>query len=312
MFFAAAAPRALLILAVVWLVFVSGCARLPNTGVTSIKSSKLSELENHLLTHAPDVDVFRERGPFDTSTRTNVELRLSASESVAADLYLSSHRDKAPLVVLLHGHDNSKNDHAYQAMHLATWGMHALVVQLPNRGPWIIHGRTLTRIVEFIQARSEVLSGRIDTNKIILAGHSFGASSAVVALAAGAPVTGGVLLDPAGVGRDLQTYLNRIDKPLMVLGADEAVFAALDRDAFYRYVRRRVAEVSIRDAAHEDAQFPLEPEPDSVATEEHRITFVSALTAAAFSLAATGNYDYAWMSFSDAVKNGKFINPRKK
>ena len=34
-------------------------------------------------------------------------------------------------------------------------------------------------------------------------------------------------------------------------------------------------------------------------TEEAQITFVSALTAAAFSLSATGGLDYAWASFED-------------
>jgi len=43
-----------------------------------------------------------------------------------------------------------------------------------------------------------------------------------------------------------------------------------------------------------------------------RITFVSALSAAAFSLAQTGNVDFAWTSFGDAIKDGKFIDVLKK
>jgi hypothetical protein len=43
-----------------------------------------------------------------------------------------------------------------------------------------------------------------------------------------------------------------------------------------------------------------------------QITFVSALTSAAFSLAATGKFDYAWASFGDAIKTGRIINPKKK
>jgi len=45
---------------------------------------------------------------------------------------------------------------------------------------------------------------------------------------------------------------------------------------------------------------------------EAQITFVSALTASAFSLAAIGNIDYSWNSFEIAFKNGIFINPRRK
>ena len=66
-----------------------------------------------------------------------------------------------------------------------------------------------------------------------------------------------------------------------------------------------------------DAQYPnkhtlrpFEDNPDD--TEEAQITFVSALTASAFSLAATGSIDYAWHSFENAIKNGIFFNARRK
>ena len=47
-------------------------------------------------------------------------------------------------------------------------------------------------------------------------------------------------------------------------------------------------------------------------TEEAQITFVSALTASAFGLAATGGLDYAWNSFENALKNGMYFNARRK
>jgi len=45
---------------------------------------------------------------------------------------------------------------------------------------------------------------------------------------------------------------------------------------------------------------------------ELQIAFVSALTASAFGLAATGGIDYAWNSFENVFKNGMFFNGRKK
>ena len=54
----------------------------------------------------------------------------------------------------------------------------------------------------------------------------------------------------------------------------------------------------------------FEDDPDD--TEEAQIAFVSALTASAFGLAATGNIDYAWNSFENAFKNGIFFNARRK
>jgi hypothetical protein len=99
----------------------------------------------------------------------------------------------------------------------------------------------------------------------------------------------------------------------MVLGADEQyVSAAQGRSYYYRFIRSGIAEVSIRGAAHEDAEFSLEPSLVSNATEEHQIAFMSALTASVFSLAATGKFDYAWSSFGDAIKSGRLANPRKK
>jgi pimeloyl-ACP methyl ester carboxylesterase len=314
---AAAMLRSSILFAIAWLALASGCARLPSTGVTSLKPATLSELRGAVLNHKADVDQFRLRGPFDVATHKDHELRLSTTERIDTDLYLSAPAEKAPLVILLHGYDNSKEDHAYQAMHLATWGIHSLAVQLPNNGPWVDNGRTLARIVTFIHSRPEIIDSRIDVNKIILVGHSFGGAAVAVALAEGAPAAGGILLDPAGIGKQLPNFLRKIDKPVMLLGADERFSPVRDRRYYYEYIRSGIAEVSIRDASHEDAQFPLERAPqepgtDSSATEELQITFVSALTSAAFSLAHTGNFDYAWTSFGDAIENGKFFDALKK
>ena len=103
----------------------------------------------------------------------------------------------------------------------------------------------------------------------------------------------------------------------MLLGADEQISATRNREYFYRFIPGGVAEVSIRDATHEDAQFPLERSLDPFGidlstTEESQVTFVSAITSAALSLSATGKFDYAWASFGDAFQSGKFLNAKRK
>jgi pimeloyl-ACP methyl ester carboxylesterase len=302
----------------VLILLAGGCARLPRTGITSLKPASLTELRGYLLSHKADLEEFRLRGPFAVDTQKDFEIRLSDTERIVADLYLSAPAEKAALVIVLHGLDNSKADHAYQAMHMASWGMHSLALQLPNQGPWVANGRTVARIVDAIYRRPETIDRRIDVNRIILVGHSYGGSSMAVALAEGAPAAGGILLDAAGVGsKDLPNFLRQINKPVMLLGADEQHSATRNRDYFYSFIRSGVTEVSIRDAGHADAQYPAEfpvqffssAPPD---TEELQITFVSALTSAAFSLAATGKFDYAWASFGDAIKNGKLFNAKKK
>jgi pimeloyl-ACP methyl ester carboxylesterase len=304
-------------LAALLLFLLSGCARLPNTGLTTLKLANTTELQRYLLSNKADVDRFRVRGPFAVVKRTNLEISLPATESVFADLYLSSPAEKAPLVIVLHGYGNSKEDHAYQAQHVATWGMHSLAVKLPNSGPWLDNGKTLAKLVEVIYRRPDLLDKRVDVNKLIVVGHSFGGAASAIAMAEGAPTIGAILLDPANVEEDLPKFLSRINKPVMVLGADEEQSPARDREYFYRYTRGGIVEVSIRNALHEDAQYPAEfpmrwfwrAAPQ---TEELQITFVSALTAAAFSLGATGKFDYAWASFDDAIKNGRIFNAKKK
>ncbi|MFM9967995.1 MAG: alpha/beta fold hydrolase [Burkholderiales bacterium] len=294
----------------VWLALAGGCARLPDTGVSNIEPETLSHLQEHLLSQKADLAQFRMRGPYAVSELADYEIRLSTTESINADLFLASHADRAPLVILLHGYGNSKEDHTYQAIHLASWGMHCLTLQLPNSGPaWVGNGRTLVKLVNFISRWPEIIDGRVDLRKIILVGHSFGGSSVAVALAEGAPAIGGILLDPAAIGRDMPVYLSKINKPVLLLGADERVFSARDRDFFYRFIASDFAEVSIKDAAHEDAQFPSRFAP---ATSDLQVTFVSAITAAALSLSSTGRFDNAWSGFGIGLNNGRFVDAKKK
>jgi len=302
--------RRLFPFALALLTLFGGCARMPSTGLTTLKPATMAELQDHLRTHKADLELFRLRGPFAVNMRKDYELHLSGTEVIKADLFLSSPAEKAPLVILLHGLDNSKDNHGYQGTHLATWGIHCLVLQLPNQGPWDTNGKTVARIATLIYRQPEIIDSRIDASKIILAGHSYGGAAIAIALAEGAPAAGGILLDPAGTDRNLPNYLRRVNKPVVMVAADEHVSRVRDRGYFYQFIRSGIAEVSIRDAAHEDATYPLEL--DSSTTEALQITFVSALTSASFSLAMTGKLDYAWTSFREGIESGKLVRAKKK
>jgi pimeloyl-ACP methyl ester carboxylesterase len=295
-----------------------GCARrFPETEVTPIKAATPADLERDLLSRKPDVAQFRLRGPFAVSEHKDLEISLSPDLTLDADLYLCAPATKAPLIIVLHGLNNSKEDHAFQAMHLASWGMHGLALDLPKHGPWIANGRTLAKLVDAIHRTPQLIDDRIDADKIVLVGHSFGATAVAAALGERAPVLGGVLLDPAGIGRQLPQLLRRIVVPVMVIGADEDIWPTRNRGQFYRFIPGMVGEISIRDTVHQDAQYPnehtlraFEENPDD--TEEAQITFVSALTASAFGLVATGSLDYAWNSFENGINSGMFFNARRK
>ena len=296
----------------------AGCSRqTPTPGITPLKAANPAELQRYLLSHKPEVDLFRLRGPFRVTPLKDVTIKVAAHGSVSADLFLCAAADKAPLLILLHGHGNSKDDHIFQALHVATWGIHVMTIDLPNHGPWIATGRTLTRLVDAIRQAPETIDGHVDVQRIILVGHSFGATAVAAALGEGAAASGAILLDPAGIGRQLPALLKKVSAPVMLIGADEEIWPTRNRGYFYRFIPGGVAEISIRDAVHEDAQYPTDrplrpPEGGPIATEESQITFVSALTAAAFSLAATGDFDYAWSSFGDVFGNGRFFNARRK
>lgn len=290
---------------------------MPVSEKTPIKPKSVAELQGYLRAHRADVDLFRLRGPFAVDTQKNRELRISPSERINTDLFLGAPPERAPLVIFLHGYDSSKEAHEFQATHLASWGIHSLTLQLPKNGPWVGNGRTLARIVSYIHRLPAVIDPRVDPNRIILVGHSFGGSSAAIAVAEGAPAAGIILLDPAGIGKELPNFLQKINKPVLVLGADDEIAPTRNRDYFYRYVRSGIAEISIRNAAHEDAQYPSEFSLQNLGidphtTEELQVTFVSALTSAALSLASTGTFDYAWKSFGAVFENGKFFNARRK
>jgi dienelactone hydrolase len=301
-----------------FIAMATGCARrFPEVEVTPIRAPDVATLHKYLLSRKPDVAEFRLRGPLKVVERKDMEIRLPSGGALEADLYLCDAAGKAPLVILVHGYGNSKEDHAFQAMHLASWGMHTLAVDMPKRGPWIANGRTLAVLVAAIRRNPRLVDNRIDVDRIVLSGHSFGATAVGTALGSGAPAVGGVLLDPAGIGRELPQLLRRIKAPVLVVGADEDIFPTRNRGQFFRFIQSSVGEISIRDTVHEDAQYPtgrtahtFDEGPDE--TDEAQIAFVSALTASAFALAATGAIDFAWSSFEKDVEKGTFFNARRK
>lgn len=298
----------------VCIVVLASCARMPSTGKAPIQASTFAQLQSYLIMQPPQLDTFRLSGPFEVAQQNNYEFALAGARSssanvLKADLFFASHKERAPLVVIVHGHGASKEMHAYQAMHLATWGLHALTLQMPNEGPWVDNALKLHEIVSAIVRGSALADPRIDTSRIILAGHSFGASSVAVALAEGVPALGGILLDPATTERAVPVFLGKNKMPLLILGADEQSTVTTNRGYFFNYAHSRVYELSIKDAIHEDAQFPA---ADSKTTEALQFTFAGAMTAAAMSLALTQRFDYAWSIFDSSFKNGTLLRPKTK
>jgi pimeloyl-ACP methyl ester carboxylesterase len=285
--------------------------------LSSFNTASPIELQEQVVSREPSFEVFASRGPFTVTVQENRELRISAKERISSDVFVAETPESAPLLIFVHGHESSKTAHHGQASHVASWGVHAVTLQLPSKGPWDSNGRTLARIVNLIARSPEAIDSRIDVKRIILVGYSFGASAVGVALAQAVPVAGAILLDPAASGKDVPDVFRRIEKPVIVLGADDETDAPRGREYFFDFIRGNVAELSIRGASHDDAEYPADlllqnSAAESNILEEPQLMFLSALTAAAISLSATGSFDYAWKSFATAFDSGKFFNAKKK
>jgi pimeloyl-ACP methyl ester carboxylesterase len=332
-----AARKRFVVAAVALLILISGHARPQSVGggITPIKPANFSELERYLRDQRPDVDRFRMRGPFGVDVHENYRIAVStqrsgadlafskipdrapknpsaqelAADHIVTDLFLSRHTEQAPLVIFMHGYAGSRVTHFEQAMHVATWGMHSLTLRLLNDSEWGTNGRTVARLVRFLANPPGIMRGRIHVNKIVLVGYSFGGLSTSVALALGAPVAGAILLDPATIGTFMPDWLPLIKAPVLVIGADERVAQANNRAFYFQNMGGAVAEVSVSGATHEDAQSSSDA---GLTTKELQITFISTVVASAFSLSSTGSLEYAWSSFTPALRDGKLFNARRR
>ncbi len=264
------------------------------------------------------MDTFLENGPFQIDVKRDYEIRVSDTELVVTDLYLAKHRDPAPLIIIQHGNLGDKSVHRNQAMRLASWGIHCLVLSLPNKGSWIQNGHTVARLTTLLHDWPALLGNRFDPNNIVIAGHSFGGSAVAIAAGLDAPIRGAIFLDPALFDDKIRDYIKKIDIPSILIGADRSVFQSKRRRDFYKLIKQDILEVSVRDSTHNDAQSPnlfsinqflhLE-HPTSLINQDR---FTAALIASAFSLGATGSNLFAWESFQPEIARGNLINAKRK
>ncbi len=296
---------------------LSACITVETRHPATVIAENFSELGTFLQRDQLQLKDFAKPGPFTFDATRDFRIRLSAKTVINTDLFLSSAHGKSPLVIISHGNASDKTDHQVQGEHLASWGMHSLVLQLPNRDQWLANGDTIKRLVAMIHAWPSLLNNRVDLNRVILVGHSFGGSAVSLAAATGANVKGVVLLDPAVYDKAVELSLKKNQKPIVLIGADYKVFRSKRRPRFFANTAGPMAEVSVRNATHNDAQYPRPSSWQQLAisndtSEARQRTFLAALTAASFSIAATGKFDHAWQVFSAAIDQKILIDPRRK
>ena len=245
------------------------------------------------------------------------KIRLDPYEVLNSDVYFSKHENRAPLAIIQHGNLANKTFHARQAEKLASWGIHALVVEQPNKNRWVKNGHTLARLAKLLYKWPQLLANRFNKSQIVLIGHSFGGSAVSIAAGKGAPVSGIILLDPALVSKKVKPYLKRIKVPTVILGADKKVFTSRRRNTFFRMIPENVMEISVAKSTHNDAQYPhmfkwkqwfgmaQSPKP------KFQERFTAAMTTAVISITNGSDTGVAWKMLTAQNSKG-FIEPRRK
>lgn len=306
-----------LTLLVAALAVVSACQTDMNARWRDEEPSSFRQIKEEILRYDPDLGEFTGKGPFEYEMQENAAFDLGQYGTILADVMIARGSGKAPLVIIAHGNRSAKEAHRYQAQQLASYGMHAMVLQLTNRSQWMKNGRIIASLVKRISKRPSFVSPKVDKNNIILAGHSFGGSAVTIAAGRGAPVKGLILLDPAVVTNRVTHYMRKVAEPTILLGADRTVYRARKQHQFFRNMSGEFGQISVRGATHDDLQHPsmfsiATLGVDPYTSETNQKLFSTALTASAFSLAATGTINWAWEAFRPESKRGRFASARRK
>ena len=255
-------------------------------------------------------------GPFSSSYFEDYQISTSPEFTVAVDLFIPKQTGKSPLVIFCHGNKFYKTVHRNQAKHLASWGFTTMTLQMPNQKQWVKNGRRIAKLSQLIHSFPEIIHTNIDKRKIVLVGHSFGGSAVTIAAGRNAPVAGLILLDPAVVSDKVIGFMQKAEVPAILLGADPSVFKSRRRQMFFKKMAGPLAEVSVRNATHNDAQIPTIDKilwgMDFKTHPNRQKIFLRNIIVGAFSLIQNNPLDLSWKDFRYQKKLGKLFQLKRK
>ena len=282
------------------------CASKATVSQESIVAGKV---QDNIILREPQLMRFASPGPFLVSSRVDKEFNLDLNQTVVVDHFYARSQDKLPVIVISHGNFSNKRAHREQAKHLASWGFHVITVESPNRDEWLQNGERLRDLVEIIHSFPKILGDNADPSRILMVGHSFGGSAAIVAIGDGAPVIGAILLDPAVVHSKVIASMKKSDVPVALLGSDQKVFYARGSSRFLKNIAGEILEVSVPKATHDYAQGPSVFSQAALGVDPFTSTakqaiFRSMLTASVLGVASSGTLDFSVRVFTKAAKSG--------
>jgi dienelactone hydrolase len=271
-------------------------------------------LHRNILLVEPDLQRFAQTGPYFVDEQMDRDVTLDLDETIVVDHFSAKSKDRLPIIVISHGNFSSRKAHREQARHLASWGFNVVAFEVPNRDEWVENGTRLRRFIELLHRFPLVLGQNSDGERIIVVGHSFGGSAAVLAMGSGAPVIGAVLLDPAVVHQKVVQSMKSIDLPILLIGSDKDVFVARGRTLFSKNLQGEMVEVSVTNSTHDDAQGPSMFSRSALGFDPFtsgscQRVFRSILTVASIGMATSGTLDFAKIIISRDVKIGNLKDP---
>lgn len=253
-----------------------------------IEQTAFRDIVAQLVTKERTMASLSKTGPIRIIEKKNLNLSISINQHISFDYALPGNDESSPLVILHHGNKFIKEAHWNQAKHLASWGFHAITVQSKNEYNWLNNGRRLHMLVSALQRNPSMLSSNIDSDKIILVGHSFGGSAITLAGSLNKKITGLILLDPAVVNDRILNAQKQVRSNSVLLGADPEYFRSRKRSTFYKNMKNLIYELSVKGSTHNAAQSPTITEYlwgyDPTTKELNIKAFTHLITASSFAL----------------------------
>lgn len=292
---------------------VIACGGCVFSGPRANLSASAGKVQDNIIFMEPQLVRFEQPGPFQVMSRLDREFNLDLDDEVVVDHFFVQSPDKIPVVLMSHGNFSNKRAHRQQARHLASWGFHVVTVESPNRDQWLENGIRLKKIADMLRSFPKILGRNADSSRILVVGHSFGGSAAVLASGAGAPFVGAVLLDPAVVHPDVIDAMKKSDIPVALLGSDRKIFTARGRWKFGRNIRGELIEVTVPHSTHDDAQGPSVFSQaalgvDPFTSGQNQARFRALLTVAVIGISSSGTLDFPLKVFSKAVDSGQLAD----
>lgn len=299
--------------------FLCGLASCSSLSIShdSETDSRDTNLQHELLTELDKIAAITDQpGPHGLRHYQDISVSLTKKESILIDIIIPLNTaTKTPVAIFVHGTHSDKEAHVNQAKFLASWGFHAVLVDLPVKKVWRQNGRRVATLIHFLRSWPQLIGTNVDLQKVILVGHSFGGSAITIA-ASLVDVSGLIWLDPAVAHPQVKKVMGQIQVPGILIGADPKIYKARGRKSFYHLYGGEFIEITLPETDHDDAQSPTMIEIwfgfDPFSTREKQKLIERLIVKGAFSIALNKGTRLFWRAIKKELKDRVIKSPKRR